>query len=162
MRSADPRNAPSVRRTDSNVHDSRWAKRRADYNPHSDATHAANQPEMGRSSIEMHGGSGNPKIVNFMAPTTLGDLGRVGSLAPKNARRRSAPDAHQVITDEVGSEMYEPVPGEVTDLAELASRAKAEKEDGKGEPRERLNDSSTIALCGFGKFDSSLAVCGIQ
>ena len=77
---------------------------------------------------------------------------------PQFVRRRSAPAAHQVITDEVDAGMYESKPGEVSDMRELASLLKAGKEDNKDEPWARLNELSTFALFGFGQFDAKLAI----
>ena len=47
---------------------------------------------------------------------------------------------------------------EVSDLKELASMIKAEKEDSKGESWTRLNELSTFPLCGFGQFNATLAI----
>ena len=54
--------------------------------------------------------------------------------------------------------MYERGMGEVSDLGELPSLIKAEKEDSKDEPWTRLNDLSMFAHCGFGQFNETLAI----
>ena len=116
------------------------------------------QPIIGQASDQMPSQSSQPKISNVIPPSNLDDFEGVEGLMPKFVRRRSAPAAHQVITDEVDAEMYERGPGDVSDLRELASLIKAEKEDNKDEPWTRLNELATFALCGFGQFNAKLAV----
>ena len=116
------------------------------------------QPVIGQALCQMPGQSSSANIVNITPSKRLDDLEGVEQLMPQFVRRRSAPAAHQVITDEVDAEMYESKPVEISDMRELASLLKAEKDDSKGEPRTRLNELSTFALCGFGQFDAKLAI----
>ena len=121
-------------------------------------TCAIRQPVIGQAVCQMPGQSPTSVIVNITPSLRLDDLAGVEQLMPQFVRRRSAPSAHQVITDEVDAEMYESRAGEVSDLRELASLVKAEKEDSKDEPWARLNELSTFSLCGFGQLDAKLAI----
>ena len=76
---------------------------------------------MGRAEVQMPGQSAHPKIANLRASSNLADLAGVGFLAPKFARRRSAPTNHQVITDEVDAEKYDRADGAKMRLQDLAS-----------------------------------------
>ena len=116
------------------------------------------QPVIGQASDQMPNRSAAGNIANLTPSRQLDDLNGVEQLTPQFVRRRSAPAAHQVITDEVDAEMYEARSGEVSDLRELASLLKEEMEDSKDEPWTRLNELSTFALCGFGQFGAKLAI----
>ena len=116
------------------------------------------QPVLGQASFQMPGQSTHVNIVNITPSKRLGDLEGLEQLMPQFVRRRSAPASHQVITDEVDAEMFESKSGEISDMRELASLLKAEKEDNKDEPWAMLNELSTFALCGFGQFEAKLGI----
>ena len=81
---------------------------------------------------------------NVGTASNLDDLAGVEGLMPKFARRRTAPAAHQVITDEVGAEMYDLSEGDVANFKDSDSRMQAGEEESKDDPWGRLNDLSTF------------------
>ena len=116
------------------------------------------QPKLGIASGQMPGLNRTPLVSNLVEASNLDDLAGVEGLMPKLVRRRSAPSGHQVITEEVDSEMYDKTDGDILNMKELSFRLKTEKDENMGDPWARLGELATFAMCGFSQFPASLAV----
>ena len=91
-------------------------------------------------------------IRNVTPPSAIDQLTGAEGVIPKFISRRSAPAAHQVVSDEVDAETFAKIDTESCSMKALSSWIMAEKDEGGGgEPWARLNELSTCPLCGIGQ-----------
>ena len=114
------------------------------------------QPLIGKAAAQMI--SGSVQLRNLIAPSQIDELSGVEGLMPRFIRRMSAPAGHYVATDEVDAEMYDKGEKDILNVKDISTWLKAEKDETKDELWTRLADLARFSLCGFGKFDSSLAI----
>ena len=100
----------------------------------------------------------SPQSHNMIPASAIDELSGVDGPMPRFIRRRSAPVGHCVVSDCVDAEMYDKGEKDITDMKDLSIWLKAGKENTKDEPWTRLTELSCFGLCGFGQFDSTLAI----